>query len=500
MSTRRIAIALLGCMTALVADARPPNVVILYADDMGCGDVAAANAGSRIPTPHLDRLAREGTRFTDAHSSSGVCTPSRYALLHGRYHWRKFHGIVDSFDQPVLDADRPTIASMLKDSGYRTAAFGKWHLGWDWAAIRVPQVAPQRQGNRDNFPPEAFDWSRRIPGGPLAFGFDRYVGDDVPNFPPYAWIIDDRVEAPPTTTLTTTAPPTEGNWECRPGPAVADWDFTAVMPRIVSETTTWLETQSADAPFFLYVAFTSPHAPIVPAAAFRGTTEAGGYGDFVAQTDAAVGRILDALERRGLADDTIVVFTADNGPEHYAYERVRRTGHRSMGPFRGLKRDLWEGGHRVPFLVRWPGHVPAGSVSDGLVGQIDLFATIAACTGTPIPARAAEDSLDQTALFTGLGASARRELVHNTQPGRYALRSDEWVYIDPPGGGVTAMPAWFREQENYPDDAAGGLYDLRGDPGQRRNLLVAEPRRVATMRERLDQLVGERRQADRARK
>lgn len=238
----------------------------------------------------------------------------------------------------------------------------------------------------------------------------------------------------------------------------------------------------------------------MPAAAYRGTTQAGGYGDYVAQTDAAVGSILDALDRRGLADHTIVVFTADNGPEHYAYERVRRTGHRSMGPYRGLKRDLWEGGHRVPFLVRWPGHVPAGRVTDGIVGQIDLFATLAACSGTPLPAHAAEDSLDQTALFTGTGPSSRCELVHNTLPGRYALRSDDWVYIDPPGGGTTAVPIWFRDAEHYPDDTAGGLYDLRRDPGQRHNLFATEPDRAATMRRRLDLLVGERRQADRARK
>ena len=194
-----VATVVVGPATRSAADPALPNVVILYADDMGYGDLRANNPDSKIPTPHLDRLASGGTRFTDAHSSSGVCTPSRYALLHGRYHWRKFHGIVQSFDQPILDAERTTLAELLRGRGYATAAIGKWHLGWDWEAIRRAGATPRVDGKNKIFAAADFDWRRKIPGGPLAHGFDRYFGDDVPNFPPYAWFEDDRIPVAPTT-------------------------------------------------------------------------------------------------------------------------------------------------------------------------------------------------------------------------------------------------------------------------------------------------------------
>jgi arylsulfatase A len=470
---------------------RRPNVVLLYADDMGVGDVAAANPESKIATPHLDRLVREGTRFTNAHSSSGICTPSRYALLHGRYHWRKFHGIVNAFDRPVLDPARTTLAELLRSQGYRTACIGKWHLGWDWDAIRRPGAEPRPDGKQKIFGPEAFDWSQRIPGGPLDHGFDSYFGDDVPNFPPYAWFEDDRVVTPPTVNLALTGQPAEGNWEARLGPSVAGWDFHAVMPRLTQRAVEWIGRQDRETPFFLYFPFTSPHAPIVPAAGFAGRSPAGGYGDFVMQTDAAVGAVLDALEARGLLDDTLVIFTADNGPEAYAYERVRRHGHRSMGPLRGVKRDLWEGGHRVPFLVRWPGRVPAGRAEDGLLSQIDLFATIAGFVGAPIPtdggpSASCEDSVDQQAVFMGAGPSARDTLVHNTNPGGYAIRHGDWVLVDLKSGGVTGVPKWYDEANGYAAQTLPGeLYDLRVDPGQHRNRYADEPDRVADLQQRL---------------
>lgn len=330
--------AALAAVVASLVVARPsagaadrPNIVILYADDLGYGDLACYNAASRIPTPNLDRLAAQGMRFTDAHSSSGICTPSRYALLQGRYHWRKFHGIVNSFDPPVLDAERTTLPELLKTKGYRTACIGKWHLGWDWDAIKRPGATPSKAKNGEpgGWAPDAFDWSRPIPGGPLAHGFDFYFGDDVPNFPPYAWIENDRVISPPTVPLRTPKLTAEGAWEARPGPAVQNWDFWAVMPKLTERAVEWIGKQKSDEPFFLYLPFTSPHAPIVPAADYVGKSQAGGFGDFVHQTDDTIGRVLKALEAGGFADNTLVIFSADNGPEHYAYERVRKFGHRS---------------------------------------------------------------------------------------------------------------------------------------------------------------------------
>lgn len=483
-------LALLTWLAALpiaAQETRPlPNIVILYADDMGVGDLAIQNPASKIPTPHLDRLARDGMRFTDAHSSSGICTPSRYALLHGRYHWRKFHGIVNSFEPSVLDDERLTIAEMLRNQGYRTACIGKWHLGWDWKSIQRSGAKPRGD---QGFAADAFDWSRPIPDGPLEHGFDSYFGDDVPNFPPYAWIENDRIITPPTVSLTTAEPTAEGNWEARPGPSVENWDFWNVMPRLTERSEAWIGQQTPDQPFFLYFAFTSPHAPIVPTRSFQGKSQAGGYGDFVVQTDDTVGRVLAALEQHGFTDNTLVIFSADNGPEHYAYERLRQFEHRSTGGFRGLKRDLWEGGHRVPLIVRWPGHTPAGSVSDGLISQIDLFATLAEIVGVAIPEGSAEDSLNQQALLQATGPSARDTLIHNTNPNAYAIRRGDWVLIDAPTGGVSKVPAWFDTRFGYqPHSELGELYNLRDDPTQKTNLYAMSPERVAELRALLVQV------------
>jgi len=476
-----LAITVLTFNTNLVATepALPtrPNIVILYADDMGYGDLGIQNPDSKIPTPHLDQLAREGMRFTDAHSSSGVCTPSRYAMLHGRYHWRKFHGIVNSFDQPILDDQRQTIAEMLKGKGYRTACIGKWHLGWDWNAIKRPgaKAGDEKKG----FASDAFDWSKSIPGGPLSHGFDYYFGDDVPNFPPYAWFENDRIITEPTVALSTPDKTAEGAWEARPGPSVKDWDFWDVMPKLTAKAEEWIGKQTKDEPFFLYFPFTSPHAPIVPTKEFVGKSQANGFGDFMVQTDAAVGRVLKALKAGGFEDNTLVLFSSDNGPERYAYDRVKKFDHRSMGPLRGLKRDIWEGGHRVPFIVRWPGVVASGKVNDGLMSQIDVFATLAAIVGSDIPPNSADDSYNQLALFQGESKSARDTVVHNTNTNAYSLRHGDWVLIAAKTGAVSAVPSWFDEANGYkPNLQPGELYNLRKDLGQKNNLYQQEPEKV----------------------
>lgn len=468
------------------ARAQLPNIVILYADDMGYGDLGVQNAESKIPTPSLDHLAQEGMRFTDAHSSSGICTPSRYALLTGRYHWRKFHDIVNSFEPSVFDSERLTLAEMLQQKGYATACIGKWHLGWDWNALLEPGTpAPAR---REGYPPEAFDWSRPIPDGPLAHGFDYYFGDDVPNFPPYTWIENDRVLVEPTVPLKTTPPTAEGNWEARPGPMAPGWELDEVMPTLTERAVKWLHERPADGPpFFLYFPFTSPHAPIVPTEEFIGTSQANGYGDFVVQTDATIGRVLKALEEIGQRERTLVIFSSDNGPERYAYERVRNHQHFSSGPLRGLKRDIWEGGHRVPFLVRWPGVVTAGSVNDALIGQIDIMATVAEIVGFELPSSQAEDSLSFLPLLKDASAKAvRTSHVHNTKADHYAVREGEWVLIDAPTGKISGIPAWFDEERGYlPHQQPGELFHLTEDLSQHRNRYAEHPDKVKQLQEKL---------------
>lgn len=483
---------------ALPNNTSRPNIVILYADDMGYGDLGVQNPESKIPTPHLDRLAAQGTRFTDAHSSSGVCTPSRYAMLQGRYHWRKFHGIVNSFDQPILDAEKTTVAELLHGQGYKTACIGKWHLGWDWNAIKKPgsqepvvsgDGKKKAAGQAKVFAPDAFDWSKPIPGGPLSHGFDYYFGDDVPNFPPYAWFENDRVITEPTVAMSNPKPTAEGNWETRPGPMVKDWDFWGVMPTLTAKAVDWIGKQKVNEPFFLYFPFTSPHAPIIPTDEWVGKSKAGGFGDFMAQTDDTVGRVLKALEANGLSENTIVIFSADNGPEHYAYERVKQFEHRSMGPLRGLKRDIWEGGHRVPMIIRWPGMVPAGKVSDALISQIDLYATIAKIVNADIPAGSAEDSFDQLDMIRGNAKSARDTLVHNTNANGYALRYQDWVLVAAKTGAVSKVPDWFDSANGYTSHTSPGeLYNLREDISQRKNLYAEMPDKVADLTRRLEQV------------
>lgn len=278
----------------------------------------------------------------------------------------------------------------------------------------------------------------------------------------------------------------------RPGPSVAQWDFWGVMPKLTERAEDWVLQRDTQRPFFLYFALTSPHAPIVPGKEFLGASAANGYGDFVVQSDAAVGRILDALDAKGLAEETWVIFTSDNGPEHYAYERVRVYGHRSMGPLRGLKRDLFEGGHRVPMLMRWPGQIQEGMVADGLMSQIDLYATIANVVGGEVPEGNAEDSLDQSEWLFGGGESLRSELVHNTNPKGYALRRGDWVFIDAASGAISKEPQWYRESNGYVAETGGSsLYNLREDLGQRTNRIESERELGAKFKERLSELVGD---------
>lgn len=467
---------------------RLPNIVIIYADDMGYGDLNIQNDASKIPTPNLDQLARDGLRFTDAHSSSGICTPSRYSLLTGRHHWRKFHGIVQAFGQSVFAGERLTLPEMLRGKGYRTACIGKWHLGWDWEAVKKPGAKAGKKG----YSPDCFDWSGAIPDGPLAHGFDYYFGDDVPNFPPYTWIENDRVLAAPTVPYTPDPKPTEGSPEGRPGPMVSGWKQDQVMPRLTDKAVEWINARKGEEkPFFLYFPWTSPHAPIVPTREFQGKTEAGGYGDFMLQSDSTAGRVLQALDDCGFRDNTIVIFTSDNGPERYAYNRIRNHRHSSMGPLRGLKRDIWEGGHRVPFVVRWPGVIEPGRVSDALVSQVDVMATIAAVVGFDLPDTAAEDSHDLLPLLRnrkGAG-NIRKFHVHNTKANHYAVRQGDWVLINAKSGRVSKVPEWFDEENGYKKNQIDvALYNLREDIGERNNLAAKNPEKVAELKALLESI------------
>lgn len=480
-----------------------PNVVLILADDLGYGDLSCMNINSKIKTPYLDRLASQGMKFTDAHSASGVSSPSRYSLLTGRYHWRGFltSGIISQWGDPAIEPGRPTIASILKQEGYVTACIGKWHLGWSWPfKPGLGQNDPAKNewkaismNGKDNWTPDAFDWSQPIENGPVAQGFDYYFGTGTINFPPYTWIENDHVLEMPVEMLDLGITKTsEGSWECRPGPAAKDWNIKIVPNRLTEKAVEWIESRKGrDEPFFLYFPLPSPHAPIIPDDRFGGSSGAGAYGDYVVQSDWMAGQIIEALERNGFGENTIVIFSSDNGPETYAYPRIENYQHYSMGHLRGLKRDLWEGGHRVPFIVRYPGVVPQGIVNNQLICQTDILATVAGLAGITLPDNAGEDSFDQSNSFKNgeSGVTVRDHLIVHTITGSYAIRYKNWMLVEAKSGEVSKEPDWIKHKKNLqPDSTEMVLYDLIKDPGETTNLFNLYPAKAAELKSLLDKI------------
>ena len=461
---------------------------------MGYGDLGRNNPDSRIPTPNLNRLADQGMRFTNAHAPSSVCTPSRYAIMTGRYCWRSRlkTGIVWQWDAPLLESERPTVANILRDNGYRTACIGKWHLGWDWPltdgskandhvefGVLNHKYTLQNEADRQKTGKARcqlgalIDYSQPLRGGPIDHGFDSYFGDDVPNFPPYTWFENDRIVRVPTVRK-------PDDMFGAPGDMVPNWNLESVMPELTRRAVNYVE-QASDDPYFLYFPLTAPHEPIVPLNRFRGMSQAGDYGDYVCEIDWCVGQIMEALDRTAQTDNTLLIFTSDNGPERFAYDRICKHQHYSMGDLRGLKRDAWEGGHRVPFVARWPGITGTGTTCEHLTTLGDLMATAADISGISVPKNAAEDSVSIAPLLHG-GGPVRSCAVHHSMKGRFALRQDNWVFIDAPTGGDNEDPDWFRTERSYePHDYPGELYNLHEDLGQRINRYGEEPERVAQM-------------------
>lgn len=484
----RFAVALAVASVLQLSAADIPNVVILYADDMGVADVSYGNAEAKIQTPNLDRLAAQGMTFTDGHSSSGICTPSRFALLTGQHHWRRFHGIVGAFGGTVFEDDDFTIPKMFQSKGYNTGAFGKWHLGWDFDAVR-------REGREAGDPdPEAYDWTKSLPDGPLNQGFDYYWGDGTINFPPYCWIENDHFVTIPTLPVIKSEP-LAGAGSFRPGPMAESWNPYDILPTITNKTVEWLGKQSADKPFFAYLAFNSPHYPIVPNEEFHGKSRAGYYGDFVIETDAQVGKVLDALNKTGVANNTIVIFTADNGAETAAFDRLKEFDQWSSGEFRGVKRDIYEGGHRVPFIVRWPAQVEAGAVSDEVVSQVDLAATFAKLVGHALSEGEAIDSYNLLPVLKGENYKKplRTATVQNTNAGKYALRQGDWVLVDAESGASKKEGKHYLEYFGLSDfgkDRDGLLFNLKNDPRQSKDLSGEYPEKVEQMRALLKRYVG----------
>jgi arylsulfatase A len=485
------AFAAVGDVKPAVGQSGKPNIVIVLTDDLGYGDVSFLNADSKVKTPHMDALARAGVWGADAHAPSTVCSPSRYSLLTGRYAWRgKLRaGRLNPWEESAIDEDRVTLPKMLKTSGYATACIGKWHLGfdWPWKGGKKPPASVIGKGT-SKATCDLFDWSKPIKGGPLGTGFDYYFGDDVPNMPPYAFIENDRLTCDPVDVdgrALMKQQVMKGGYIHGVGPGEKGWKLENVMPTITGKAVGYIQEQSKGAePFFLLFAITSPHTPIVPLAEFQGRSAAGSYGDFIVQTDDAVGQVVAALKAAGVYENTLLVVSSDNGPAPFMRERIQTHQHNPSGPLRGLKRDLLEGGHRVPFIASWPqGGIDGGRRIDVTLSLADLFATIAGMAGVPLEEGVAEDSLD---VLPALRANepVRKELVYHAANGKLGLRQGQWVYLRP--GGITEEPEWFQEMwKGDAIDAQGLLFDLSNDLGERTNLVDQHPERVQRMEARL---------------
>lgn len=443
---------------AVQAASSSPNIIYILADDLGYGDVQVLNPEQgKIPTPGMDRLAKEGMVFTDAHSGSSVCTPTRYGVMTGRYSWRtaKQSGVLFGFDQPLINLERLTVAGLLKEQGYQTAMVGKWHLG---LGLTKPDGTPTKGKAA---PVDGVDWDARIEGGPFDLGFDYWYGISASlDMPPYIYIENDRFIGECTTMKAFH----------RRGPAHADFEALDVLDVIGEKSAEYIAKQKADEPFFLYVPLTSPHAPIIPTKKWKGKSKLGLYADFVMHTDAIVAQITEAVDAAGLAENTVIIVTSDNGCSKVAdIKGLKQKGHYPNGIYRGSKSDIWEGGHRVPFIVRWPAGVQAGSSSEEVICLTDLMATCADLSGATVPDDAAEDSVSFAPALKGEPiVSERKGVVHHSVSGQFAYRSGKWkILLTKASGGWTKEPMAV--------NAPAQLYDMEADPSEQNNLYLTNP-------------------------
>jgi arylsulfatase A-like enzyme len=439
------AVAALWTLNSYAATSRP-NIVLILCDDLGYGDVQCLNPEhGKIKTPCIDKLASQGMTFTDAHSGSSVCTPTRYGLLTGRYSWRTRlqHGVVQGFAPCLIAPDRLTVAGLLKKQGYATAILGKWHLDFQY---QDPVSGETLKRTKKKAPPPV---GAKIPDGPVSRGFDYYHGfHHAGNMK--AVIENDTV--------------------------IVHEDEINMLPRLTRKAVEYIDARAADIsdqPFFLYVPLGSPHTPIVPSAEWQGKSGPGPYGDFVMQTDATVGAITDALEKNGFADNTLLIFTSDNGCAKAAgIPQLRKQGHYVSAQYRGSKADIWDGGHRVPFLVRWPGRVESGSRCDQLITLVDVFATVSGITGEKAPTMA-EDSVSFLPALSGQPIqSTRQGVIHHSISGHFAYRQGKWKLLLARGSGGWTSPT---EKQVKADALPAQLYDMEKDPGEQNNLYLSHP-------------------------
>jgi arylsulfatase A len=494
----------LACVAAGISGsslkaAEKPNIVVFFVDDMGYGDLQANNAGAKTHTPCLDHLAAEGIRFTDGHACSSLCSPSRYGLLTGRYAWRTSlkAGVLSENSPLLIETNCDTLASMLKRNGYRTAIVGKWHLGLGKTKDLTAKFSAAPEGLKPGPNECGFDFSYILPASlnmaPSCYlkNLQPVSGVDDSASPPFAqWRTmksNGSYPKPLGYDAGRIAPGFDPNFDANPS---ATPRFNKVVPHLTDEAVSCVKDQAArhdDQPLFLYFALPSPHTPWVPDIDTTGMSKEQLYIAYVNETDAAVGRVVDALKQNGLWQNTLVFFSSDNGPELRPFN-VAEAGYSPAGQLRGEKSDLYEGGHREPFIVTWPGHLPAGSTSGLLISTLDFYRTFATLVGDHRPAGmiGGEDSLDFSKLFLGghMDQPLRTELVNHSGHGRFAIRIGDWEYLDWAGSGGYVMP------DSNPEGTPGQLFNVANDPSEKHNVYSAYPERVAEMKAALIKIQG----------
>lgn len=457
---------------AVSYDHSKPNIIYILADDAGLGDVGAYNPNSKIPTPNIDSIAEQGIKFTDAHTPSSVCTPTRYSILTGRYAWRSRlkKGVLFGYDPALIEDGRETVASLLKQQGYKTAGIGKWHLGL---------------GDK-----EKTDYSLPLIPGPSSNGFDYYYGIPASlDMPPYVYFENDKVITPAEYNIGKNGSPRgvgggESYW--RGGKIAEDYSHIDVLPNIANMTVSYInENAQSEQPFFIYMPLPAPHQPWLPTEEFKGKSQAGAYGDFMVQVDSVVGQVLQAVEHNAIAKNTLIVFTSDNASHWYDFDS-EKYGHHANLHYRGHKGDIYEGGHRVPFLAQWPAKIAAGKTSDEIISLTDLMATVAAITQTEVPKNAGEDSYNiLPALLQKPSVEPTREAtILHSMNGTFAIRQGDWKLIDGPNSGGFGL----KKNKEYQKLPKVQLFNLADDPAEENNLYQQYPDKVKQLQSLLAQI------------
>ncbi len=469
-----------------------PNIVYILADDLGYGDVSAYNPESRIQTPNLDKLASQGMRFTDAHSPSSVCTPTRYGILTGRYCWRtRFpRGVLRGYGQALIEQQETTVAELLKQKGYNTGVIGKWHLGLDWIIKDDYKDSIAQYGDLPILSDINSDWIdfRQPPeNGPVTHGFDySFILPASLDFEPYCFLENDTLTQPLNGYTEGSQPYGYTGAFWREGLMAEDFDFYEVLPTFIDKASQFVQSRSKDdeRPFFLYLPLAAPHTPWMPKDAYRDQSGAGEYGDFVQMVDAEVGRFLKQLDKNGVFENTIVIFTSDNGP-YWTPEFIDRFDHHAAAHFRGMKGDAWDGGHRIPFIVRWPGKVASNSSSEQLTTLTNLIATVADLHDLELGEGIGMDSQSILPVLLGGEASNDISVIHHSSRGIFAIRHGDWKFIDGLGSGGFSPPAYIEPEEN---GLSGQLYNMKADPTEQTNLFIENQQKVGELRGLLEKI------------